>query len=51
MRATSPGIPRTGNKLEMTATVIHRIEDGKLAELTRTDSRLVTLTVLDTRQR
>jgi len=27
-----PGIPRTGNKLEMTATVIHRIEDGKLAE-------------------
>jgi steroid delta-isomerase-like uncharacterized protein len=27
-----PGIPRTGNKLEMTATVIHRIEGGKLAE-------------------
>jgi predicted ester cyclase len=27
-----PGIPRTGNELEMTATVIHRIEDGKLAE-------------------
>ncbi len=27
-----PGIPRTGAKLEMTATVIHRIADGKLAE-------------------
>lgn len=27
-----PGIPRTGNKLEMTATVIHRIEDGMLVE-------------------
>jgi predicted ester cyclase len=27
-----PGIPRTGNELRMTATVIHRIEDGKLAE-------------------
>jgi predicted ester cyclase len=27
-----PGIPRTGNKLEMTATVIHRIENGQLAE-------------------
>jgi steroid delta-isomerase-like uncharacterized protein len=27
-----PGIPRTGNPIEMTATVIHRIEDGKLAE-------------------
>jgi steroid delta-isomerase-like uncharacterized protein len=27
-----PGIPRTGNELEMTATVIHRIADGKLAE-------------------
>jgi steroid delta-isomerase-like uncharacterized protein len=27
-----PGVPRTGNKLEMTATVIHRIADGKLAE-------------------
>jgi predicted ester cyclase len=27
-----PGIARTGNKLEMTATVIHRIADGKLAE-------------------
>jgi steroid delta-isomerase-like uncharacterized protein len=27
-----PGIPSTGNKLEMTATVIHRITDGKLAE-------------------
>ena len=27
-----PGIPRTGNKLEMTATVIHRISNGKLAE-------------------
>jgi steroid delta-isomerase-like uncharacterized protein len=30
--ADLPGIPRTGNALEMTATVIHRIEDGKLAE-------------------
>jgi predicted ester cyclase len=27
-----PGIPRTGNKLEMTAIVIHRIADGKLVE-------------------
>jgi predicted ester cyclase len=27
-----PGIPRTGNALDVTATVIHRIEDGKLAE-------------------
>jgi predicted ester cyclase len=27
-----PGIPRTGNKLKVTATVIHRIADGKLAE-------------------
>ena len=27
-----PGIPRTGSKLQMTATVIHRIEDGKIAE-------------------
>jgi steroid delta-isomerase-like uncharacterized protein len=27
-----PGIPKTGNKLETTATVIHRIEDGRLAE-------------------
>lgn len=27
-----PGIPATGNALEMTATVIHRIENGRLAE-------------------
>src|SRR5688572_11887919 len=27
-----PGIPRTGSKLEMTATVIHRIADGRLVE-------------------
>ena len=27
-----PGIPRTGNKMEMTATVIHRIADGKIVE-------------------
>ncbi len=27
-----PGIPATGNDLRMTAVVIHRIEDGKLAE-------------------
>ncbi|GHF60473.1 hypothetical protein GCM10010218_47390 [Streptomyces mashuensis] len=27
-----PGIPATGHRLEMTATVIHRIEDGRLAE-------------------
>ena len=27
-----PGIPRTGNKLRMTATVIHRLADGKLVE-------------------
>ena len=27
-----PGIPRTGNAIEMTATVVHRIENGKIAE-------------------
>jgi predicted ester cyclase len=27
-----PGIPRTGNQMEMTAVVIHRIENGRLAE-------------------
>ena len=27
-----PGISKTGNKLETTATVTHRIEDGRLAE-------------------
>ncbi|MBT2382602.1 ester cyclase [Streptomyces sp. ISL-11] len=27
-----PGIPATGNAVEMTATVIHRIENGKLVE-------------------
>ena len=27
-----PGIPKTGNKLEVTATVIHRVENGQLAE-------------------
>jgi predicted ester cyclase len=27
-----PGIPRTGNKMDVTATVVHRIEDGKIAE-------------------
>ncbi|MFI6584347.1 ester cyclase [Embleya sp. NPDC050493] len=27
-----PGIPATGNRLTMTATVIHRIENGRLAE-------------------
>lgn len=27
-----PGISATGNKLETTATVIHRIEDGRLVE-------------------
>ncbi len=27
-----PGIPKTGNKLEMTATMIHRVENGQLAE-------------------
>jgi steroid delta-isomerase-like uncharacterized protein len=27
-----PDIPATGNEITMTATVIHRIEDGKLAE-------------------
>jgi predicted ester cyclase len=27
-----PGIPRTGNEMKMTAVVIHRIENGKLAE-------------------
>ncbi|MEV6315977.1 ester cyclase [Streptomyces sp. NPDC051776] len=27
-----PGIPATGNQLSMTATVVHRIEHGRLAE-------------------
>ncbi|MEU1377471.1 ester cyclase [Streptomyces triculaminicus] len=27
-----PGIPATGHQLTMTATVIHRVENGKLAE-------------------
>jgi|SRR5947209_470603 len=27
-----PGIPRTGNDMDMTATVIHRIADGRLVE-------------------
>jgi steroid delta-isomerase-like uncharacterized protein len=27
-----PGIPATGNPFTMTATVVHRIEDGRLAE-------------------
>jgi predicted ester cyclase len=27
-----PGIPATGNEMLMTATVIHRIENGRLAE-------------------
>ncbi len=27
-----PGVPRTGNKLEMTATAIHRVADGQLVE-------------------
>jgi predicted ester cyclase len=27
-----PGISKTGNKLETTATVVHRIEDGMLVE-------------------
>ncbi|HEX3394486.1 MAG TPA: ester cyclase [Acidimicrobiales bacterium] len=30
--ADLPGIARTGNEMEMTATVIHRIADGRLAE-------------------
>jgi predicted ester cyclase len=30
--ADLPGIPKTGNDLEMTATVVHRIAGGKLAE-------------------
>jgi predicted ester cyclase len=30
--ADLPGIPRTGADLEMTATVIHRIEDRRLVE-------------------
>ena len=35
-----PGIPKTGNKLETTATVTHRIEDGRLAEKWRTRTSL-----------
>jgi predicted ester cyclase len=27
-----PGIPRTGNDVQMTAVAIHRIADGKLVE-------------------
>jgi predicted ester cyclase len=30
--ADLPGVPRTGNELDVTATVIHRIEDGKIVE-------------------
>jgi steroid delta-isomerase-like uncharacterized protein len=30
--ADLPGVPRTGNALDVTATVVHRIEDGKIAE-------------------
>jgi len=26
-----PGVPRTGNAVDVTATVVHRIEDGKIA--------------------
>lgn len=31
-RGDLPGIPATGKEMVMTATVIHRIENGKLAE-------------------
>jgi steroid delta-isomerase-like uncharacterized protein len=31
-RGDLPGIPATGNEMLMTATVIHRIENGRLAE-------------------
>jgi steroid delta-isomerase-like uncharacterized protein len=31
-RGDLPGIPATGNEMCMTATVIHRIENGRLAE-------------------
>jgi predicted ester cyclase len=27
-----PGVPKTGNTLEMTATVVHRVENGKIVE-------------------
>ena len=27
-----PGAPKTGNTIEMTATVVHRIENGKIVE-------------------
>lgn len=27
-----PGIPRTGSRLDVTATVVHRIENGKIVE-------------------
>lgn len=30
--ADLPGVPRTGNALDVTATVVHRIENGKIAE-------------------
>ncbi|MDQ1513130.1 MAG: hypothetical protein QOC59_972 [Microbacteriaceae bacterium] len=30
--ADLPGIPRTGHDLEMTATVVHRISEGRLVE-------------------
>ena len=30
--ADLPGIPRTGNALDVTATVLHRIQNGKIAE-------------------
>lgn len=31
-RGDLPGIPATGNEMRMTATVIHRIANGRLAE-------------------
>jgi predicted ester cyclase len=30
--ADLPGIPRTGNELDVTATVVHRLRDGKILE-------------------
>jgi predicted ester cyclase len=42
-----PGIPATGNEMLMTATVIHRIENGRLAEKWSNKDVLAMLQQLD----
>lgn len=47
MKATFPSPPRTGNELMMAAVVIHRIEDGKLAEKWSSKDELALLQQLE----